>query len=76
MTRFIDENSAEFGVEPICRQLEIAPSTYYERRKRRPCARAVRDDGLKVEIERVRKENLDVYGARKVWRQRVCCRSS
>jgi putative transposase len=69
MTRFIDDNKAEFGVEPICRQLEVAPSTYYERAKRKPSARAVRDEDLKGEIARVRRENLGVYGARKVWLQ-------
>ncbi len=52
MTRFIDENKSEFGVEPICEQLKIAPSTYYARTKRTPSARAVRDEGLKTEIAR------------------------
>lgn len=69
MTAFIDENKAEFGVEPICEQLQIAPSTYYARRRRTPCARSLRDEQLKQEILRVRRENLDVYGARKVWLQ-------
>lgn len=69
MIAFIDEHRAEFGVEPICTQLQVAPSTYYHRITRVPCARAVRDEALKVEISRVRSENLDVYGARKVWLQ-------
>ena len=34
MTRYIDENKATFGIEPICRLLPIAPSTYYEARSR------------------------------------------
>jgi hypothetical protein len=29
MTAFIDEHRAVYGVEPICKVLPIAPSTYY-----------------------------------------------
>jgi putative transposase len=58
-----------FGVEPICRTLQVAPSTYYAAKKRPQCARAVRDEQLKAEIRRVHGENFAVYGARKVWRQ-------
>ena len=74
MITFIDEHRAVYGVEPICRVLPIAPSTYYAhaaRRadpKKRP-ARARRDDTLRVEIRRVFEENFRVYGVRKVWRQ-------
>jgi putative transposase len=56
-----------WGIEPICAVLQIAPSTYYAARTRAPSARAVRDEALKVEITRVWRENLDVYGADKVW---------
>jgi putative transposase len=49
--------------------LPIAPSTYYQHRRRRPSARAVRDARLKAEIRRVHQDNFGVYGARKVWRQ-------
>jgi putative transposase len=58
-----------FGVEPICTVLEIAPSTYYAAKQRRPCARRLRDAELTVEIHRVFDANYQVYGARKVWRQ-------
>ena len=34
MVAFIDEHRAEHGVEPICQQLPIAPSTYYEKKAR------------------------------------------
>jgi transposase InsO family protein len=74
MVAFVDEHRAEHGVEPICAVLPIAPATYYEHRarkrdpERRP-ERARRDDKLRVEIERVWKENFSVYGAEKVWRQ-------
>jgi putative transposase len=69
MIAYIDENKATFGVEPICRLLPIAPSTYHEARSRPPSARALRDEALKTEIARVHAANFGVYGARKVWRQ-------
>jgi len=69
MIHYIDENREKFGVEPICQVLEIAPSTYYEARSRPASPRRLRDAQLKVEIERVRKENFEVYGIEKVWRQ-------
>jgi transposase InsO family protein len=74
MVSFIDQQREEHGVEPICRQLPIAPSVYYESKAReadpsRLPQRAVRDAALREEIERVWKENFGVYGARKVWRQ-------
>ena len=76
MVSFIDEHRGEHGVEPICKQLPIAPSTYYahkflEREPDRACDRSKRDQWLEVEIERVWNENLQVYGVRKVWRQLV-----
>ncbi len=49
--------------------LQVAPSTYYAAKNRPPSARAQRDAELLVEIRRVWKENYEVYGARKVWRQ-------
>ena len=74
MTDFIDEHREAHGVEPICRVLPIAPSTYREHaaRRRDPDrlpARAKRDEALKVEIRRVFEANFCVYGVRKVWRQ-------
>jgi transposase InsO family protein len=74
MTAFIDEHRADYGVEPICRQLPIAPSVYYEHKSRqvdptRLPARTVRDAFLSDEVRRVWKENRKVYGARKVWHQ-------
>jgi len=74
MVSFIDAHRAEYGVEPICTQLPIAPSTYYECKSRetdstRLPARARRDIELAGEIQRVYDENFFVYGAYKVWRQ-------
>ena len=74
MIAFVDEHRDVHGVEPICRLLPIAPSTYYEHvaRWRDPAklsARAKRDAELCDEIQRVREENVQVYGLRKVWWQ-------
>jgi transposase InsO family protein len=71
---FVDAHRGEYGVEPICAELPIAPSTYYAHRAqdrdpaRRP-PRARRDAALREAIRRVWDEHFRVYGARKVWRQ-------
>lgn len=70
----METHVGEFGVEPMCRVLQIAPSTWHEhaRRKADPArlsARAKRDAELSAEIRRVHAENFGVYGVRKVWRQ-------
>lgn len=74
MIDFIDEHRQAHGVEPICKVLPIAPSSYHDHvaKRRDPgkmSARAKRDAGLKVEIRRIFDANFQVYGARKVWRQ-------
>jgi putative transposase len=66
---FIDGHRDRWGVEPICHALQVAPATYYAASSRPPSARQLRDAQLKVEIRRVWKDNFEVYGARKVWRQ-------
>jgi transposase InsO family protein len=74
MIGFIDDHHDGYGVEPICKVLPIAPSTYHARRAQRRdpnklSARARRDLELKPQIARVFAENFSVYGVRKVWRQ-------
>ena len=74
MISFIDEHRPVLGVEPICKLLPIAPSTYYDTVAKRTdvdrlSVRARRDVGLKIEIRRVFDANYRVYGVRKVWRQ-------
>ena len=74
MIAFIDDHRAIYGVEPICRVLPIAPSTYHaDAAKRidllRLSARARRDVALRIEVRRVFEANFQVYGVRKVWRQ-------
>ena len=73
ITSFIDEHRGVFGVEPICRLLPIAPSTYYENGAKRLdgdrlSGRACSDISLKIEIRRVFEQNYRVCGVRKVWR--------
>jgi len=74
MVAFIDAHREAYGVEPICAELPIAPSTYYEAKARerdpsRLPARAQRDQALTPEIQRVWHDNFEAYGARKTWRQ-------
>jgi putative transposase len=74
MIAFIDDHRQAHGVEPICKVLPIAPSTYHAHAARRVdpdklSTRAKRDAALKQKIARVHAENFGVYGARKVWRQ-------
>ena len=74
MSAFIDRHRDRFGVEPICKVLQVAPSGYRrEAARRRDPARCPprrqRDAVLLPEIERVWRGNLQVYGADKVWKQ-------
>ena len=74
MVRFIDDYRDVYGVEPICRVVPIAPSTYYavKAQEADPSLRSARakwDAELKPEIQRVWDRKLQVYRARKVWRQ-------
>jgi putative transposase len=68
MVRFIDERRDEHGVEPICRTLEIAPSTYYSAKSRPPSARAIRDAVMIPILVSLWTANYRVYGAHKLWK--------
>lgn len=65
---FIDENRDELGVEPICRELQMAPSTYYSAKSRPPSVRAVRDAVMMPILLTLWKANYSVYGAHKLWK--------
>lgn len=69
MMAFIKERKEEFGVEPMCQVLPIAPSTYYAALSRPPSTRALADEELEKEIKRIFDANYQVYGVRKVWKQ-------
>ncbi len=67
---FVDEHREQFGVEPICRALQVAPSTYYaaKRREVAPSARAVRDAAMMQVLMVLWVANRKVYGAHKLWK--------
>jgi hypothetical protein len=74
MIAFIDDHRGAHGVEPICKVLPIAPSTYHahvakRRDQAKLSARARQDAALKIEVRRVFDQKFSVYGVRKVWSQ-------
>ena len=74
MTAFITAHRDQYGVEPICRVLPIAPSTYYARIATQTdptklSDRVRRDQALRPVIRRVFADNYGVYGVRKIWQQ-------
>jgi len=70
---FIDEHRSEFGVEPICTTLQVAPSSYYAAKKREaaPSARAIRDAAMMQVLMVLWVTNRKVYGAHKLWKAAV-----
>ena len=74
MVRFIADHRDDFGVEPMCAMLPIAPSTFFRHQAAqadpaRRSARARRDEELRTAIRRVWDVNFQVYGPRKVWKE-------
>jgi len=69
MISFIDEQRARWGVEPICRTLAVAPSSYYAARRRPRSARAIADEQLGATISRLHADHFSVYGVRKLWHE-------
>ena len=67
---FIDEHRCEFGVEPTCKALQVAPSSYYAAKKREaaPSARAVREPVMMQILMVLWVTNRKVYGAHKLWK--------
>ena len=68
MTRFIDQNRSRFGVEPICRTLEVSASAYYHRKTAVRSLRAIEDERLLEVIRAKHKANYYAYGYRKMWK--------
>ena len=66
IVEFIDGNRDEFGVEPICDALQVAPSTYYSAKTRPLSQRAIRDAAIMPVLLSLWKANYSVYGARKL----------
>ncbi|MDT0167411.1 IS3 family transposase [Actinotalea sp. AC32] len=63
---YIDEHKDRLGVEPICRVLQVAPSTYYAAKTRPPSARSLSDAATTAVIQKVHAENYGVYGINKI----------
>jgi putative transposase len=68
VSRFIDEHRGRFGVEPICRTLDVSASAYYQRATGQRSARAVGDEWLLERIEQVHAANYHAYGYRRTWK--------
>ena len=62
MSAFIDMHRDRFGVEPICREIEVSGSAYWARKTRPPSTRALRDQYLLTAIRRVHAASGGVYG--------------
>jgi putative transposase len=68
VSRYIDEHRARFGVEPICRVLDVSASAYYERASGERSARALEDERLLQVIRETHKKNYEAYGYRRTWK--------
>ena len=68
MVDYIDRHRDQFGVEPICTALQVAPSTYYAAKARPPSARARRDAVVGPRLVELWERNYRVYGAHKLWK--------
>jgi putative transposase len=67
VSAFIEERREDFGVEPICRTLEVSASAYYQRAKGERSARAIEDERLLARIREVHERNYCAYGYRPTW---------
>jgi putative transposase len=68
VSRYVDAHRDRFGVEPICRVLDVSASAYYQRRRGQRSDRAVEDERLLEVIRRVHKQNYEAYGYRRMWK--------
>jgi putative transposase len=68
VSAFIDAHRERFGVEPLCRTLDVSASAYFQRAKGERSAREVEDERLVAVIRRVHKDNYEAYGQRRMWK--------
>jgi putative transposase len=68
VSRFIDEHRSRFGVEFICRTLDVSASAYYQRASGERCARELEDERLLGRIREVHEANFEAYGYRRTWK--------
>jgi putative transposase len=68
VSAFIDAHRGRFGVEPICRTLDVSASAYYQRSNGPRSSRAVEDERLLDRIREVHAANYYAYGYRRMWK--------
>jgi putative transposase len=68
VSRYVDEHRGRFGVEPICRVLDVSVSAYYQRRAGQPSARVLEDRRLLARIRELHAANYHAYGYRRMWK--------
>ena len=68
MSRYIDAHRGRFGVEPICRVLDVSASAYYQRATGERSARTVDDERLLGRIRELHAKNYFAYGSRRMWK--------
>jgi putative transposase len=68
VTAFIEAHRGRFGVEPICRTLDVSASAYYERASGHRSARSLEDERLLERIRALHKKNFEAYGSRRMWK--------
>jgi hypothetical protein len=68
VSRYIDEHRGRFGVEPICRTLDVSASAYYQRATGRRSRRAIQDERLVETIRQLHAANYYAYGSRRMWK--------
>lgn len=67
MSSYIEEHREHFGVEPICKTLEVSASAYYQRAKGERSARSLEDERLLALITEIHEANYCAYGYRRMW---------
>jgi putative transposase len=68
VSRYIDQHRGRFGVEPICRTLDVSASAYYHRRTGARSRRALEDERLLGRIRELHAANYYAYGSRRMWK--------
>ena len=68
MSRYIDEHRGRFGVEPICRVLDVSASAYHQRASGERSSRALEDERLLAVIKATHEKNYEAYGYRRTWK--------
>ncbi|MGH8228227.1 MAG: IS3 family transposase [Steroidobacteraceae bacterium] len=71
MSAYVEEHRERFGVEPICRTLDVSASAYYQRKTGERSPRRLEDERLLARIREVHETNYCAYGYRRTWKALV-----